>query len=101
MTQRFDVLAFGAHPDDVEVAMGGTIAKLSDKGLTTLLVDLCDGEPTRHASRGARQAQAAEAACRSLQRDSRRGWRGSFQLKGTLRQVPHPAHLHRARLEYA
>ena len=55
MTQRFDVLAFGAHPDDVEVAMGGTIAKLSDKGLTTLLVDLCDGEPTRHASRGARQ----------------------------------------------
>jgi N-acetylglucosamine malate deacetylase 1 len=60
--QRFDVLAFGAHPDDVEVAMGGTIAKLSDKGLTTLLVDLCDGEPTRHASRGARQCQAAEAA---------------------------------------
>ncbi len=62
VTQRFDVLAFGAHPDDVEVAMGGTIAKLSDKGLTTLLVDLCDGEPTRHASRGARQVQAAEAA---------------------------------------
>ena len=41
MNQRFDVLAFGAHPDDMEVAMGGTIAKLSDKGLTTLLVDLC------------------------------------------------------------
>ena len=62
MTQRFDVLAFGAHPDDIEVAMGGTMAKLSDKGLTTLVVDLCDGEPTRHASRGARQVQAAEAA---------------------------------------
>lgn len=62
MHQRFDVLAFGAHPDDMEVAMGGTIAKLSDKGLATLLVDLCDGEPTRHAARGARQAQAAEAA---------------------------------------
>ena len=62
MSQRFDVLAFGAHPDDVEVAMGGTIAKLSDKGLTTLFVDLCDGEPTRYASRGTRQLQAAEAA---------------------------------------
>lgn len=62
MNQLFDVLAFGAHPDDMEVAMGGTLAKLSDKGLTTLLVDFCDGEPTRHASRGARQAQAAEAA---------------------------------------
>lgn len=62
MHEQFDVLAFGAHPDDLEVAMGGTIAKLSDKGLTTLFVDLCDGEPTRHASRGARREQAAEAA---------------------------------------
>ena len=61
MDTQFDVLAIGAHPDDLEVAMGGTIAKLSAKGLTTLFVDLCDGEPTRHASRGARQVQAAEA----------------------------------------
>ena len=42
--------------------MGGTIPKLSDKGLTTLFVDFSNGEPTRHASRGARQGQAAEAA---------------------------------------
>ena len=62
MNQRFDVLAFGAHPDDMEVAMGGTIAQLSDRGLATLFVDLCDGEPTRHAGRGVRQDQAAEAA---------------------------------------
>lgn len=62
MNQRFDVLAFGAHPDDMEVSMGGTLAKLSDKGLTTLVIDLCDGEPTRHASRGAREVQAAAAA---------------------------------------
>lgn len=60
--QRFDVLAFGAHPDDLEVAMGGTTAMLADKGLAVLFVDLTDGEPTRHAGRGARQVQAAEAA---------------------------------------
>jgi LmbE family N-acetylglucosaminyl deacetylase len=60
--ERFAVLAFGAHPDDLEVAMGVTAAKLSGKGLTALFVDLCDGEPTRHASRGARQAQAGDAA---------------------------------------
>ena len=36
MDERFDVLAFGAHPDDQEVAMGGTAAKLSDKRLTAL-----------------------------------------------------------------
>lgn len=61
MDERFDVLAFGAHPDDLEVAMGGTTGKLADKGLTVLVVDLCDGEPTRHANR-VREAQAAEAA---------------------------------------
>jgi LmbE family N-acetylglucosaminyl deacetylase len=42
VAERFDVLAFGAHPDDLEVPMGGTAAKLSHKGLTTLFVDLCD-----------------------------------------------------------
>ena len=58
----FDVLAFAAHPDDLEVAMGGTAAKLAEKGLRILFIDLSDGEPTRHAARGARHEQAAEAA---------------------------------------
>jgi bacillithiol biosynthesis deacetylase BshB1 len=62
MNQRFDVLAFGAHPDDLEVVMGGTAAKLASRGQSILFVDLCDGEPTRYAARGARQAQAASAA---------------------------------------
>jgi LmbE family N-acetylglucosaminyl deacetylase len=62
MDQRYDVLAFGAHPDDLEVVMGGTAAKLASRGQSILFVDLCDGEPTRHAERGARQAQAAMAA---------------------------------------
>jgi LmbE family N-acetylglucosaminyl deacetylase len=57
MNDQFEVLAIGAHPDDLEVAMGGTTAKLSDKGLTVLFVDLCDGDPARHGSRGARQIQ--------------------------------------------
>jgi N-acetylglucosamine malate deacetylase 1 len=62
MEQRYDVLAFGAHPDDLEVVMGGTAAKLANRGQSILFVDLCDGEPARHAGRGARQAQAARAA---------------------------------------
>ena len=62
MADQFDVLAFAAHPDDLEVAMGGTTAKLADNGLKTLFVDLSDGEPTRHAARGARRDQAAGAA---------------------------------------
>ncbi|MFW6201483.1 MAG: PIG-L family deacetylase [Gemmatimonadota bacterium] len=62
MADRYDVLAIGAHPDDMEVVMGGTAAKLVDRGLRVLFVDLCDGEPARHASPGERSAQAAQAA---------------------------------------
>ena len=62
MDQAFEVLAFAAHPDDLEVAMGGTAAKLADKGLRTLFVDLSDGEPTRHGRPGARHQQAVDAA---------------------------------------
>ena len=27
----YDVIAFGAHPDDVEAVMGGTVVKLVEK----------------------------------------------------------------------
>lgn len=60
--RQYDVIAFGAYPDDLEVVMGGTAVKLVRKGISVLFVDLCDGEPTRHAARGERRAQAAKAA---------------------------------------
>jgi len=59
---HIDVVAFGAHPDDLEVVMGGTAAMLVRRGMSVLFVDLCDGEPARHAARGARQQQAEAAA---------------------------------------
>jgi N-acetylglucosamine malate deacetylase 1 len=62
VSRKYDVLAFGAHPDDLEAVMGGTTVKLVQKGLSVLLVDLCDGEPARHAARGQRQRQAIKAA---------------------------------------
>lgn len=58
----YDIPAIGAHPDDVEVFMGGTVAKLTGKGLSVLLVDLCSGEPARHAPAGVRGDQAVQAA---------------------------------------
>jgi bacillithiol biosynthesis deacetylase BshB1 len=61
-TRKYDVVAFGAHPDDLEAVMGGTTVKLVRKGLSVLFVDLCDGEPARHAARGERHAQAIKAA---------------------------------------
>jgi LmbE family N-acetylglucosaminyl deacetylase len=58
----YDVVAFGAHPDDLEVVMGGTAALLARQGLGILFVDLCDGEPARHAVNGIRGEQALRAA---------------------------------------
>jgi N-acetylglucosamine malate deacetylase 1 len=60
--QVFNVLAFGAHPDDLEVAMGGTAAKLALQGLRVLFIDLSNGEPARYAEPHVRRDQAARAA---------------------------------------
>ncbi len=62
MKSTFDVIAFGAHPDDLEAVMGGTTVKLVRNGFSVLFVDLCDGEPTRYAPRGERHKQAVKAA---------------------------------------
>jgi LmbE family N-acetylglucosaminyl deacetylase len=43
---QLDVIAVGAHPDDMEIACGGTLAKLASQGYRVGIVDLTDGEPT-------------------------------------------------------
>lgn len=46
LPEALDVIAVGAHPDDVEIACGGTLAKLVRQGYRVGIVDLTDGEPT-------------------------------------------------------
>lgn len=58
----YDALVITAHPDDAETQMGGTLAKLSERGQRILLVDLTEGEPSDFAPLGERARQAAEAA---------------------------------------
>ena len=43
---KLDVMAVGAHPDDVEIACGGTLARLVQQGYQVGIIDLTDGEPT-------------------------------------------------------
>jgi LmbE family N-acetylglucosaminyl deacetylase len=43
---QLDVMAVGAHPDDIEIACGGTLACLVDAGYKVGIIDLTDGEPT-------------------------------------------------------
>lgn len=60
-----DVLAFGAHPDDVEIAMGGTLLSLKAQGARVVVCHLTDGEPTPYGSHKIRLREA-EAAARVL-----------------------------------
>lgn len=57
-----DLLAVGAHPDDVELFCGGTLIRLADLGRSTGVIDLTRGEL---ASRGDLEQRAAETAAAS------------------------------------
>lgn len=59
---NFDAVCVGAHPDDVEIGMGATVAKLTSAGRRVAIVDLTNGEPTPHGSPEIRAAEAEQAA---------------------------------------
>lgn len=46
LPEPLDVIAVGAHPDDVEIAIGGMLAAMVRQGYRVGIVDLTDGEPT-------------------------------------------------------
>jgi len=64
--QPLDVLAVGAHPDDVEIACGGTVALLAGQGYRVGIVDLTDGEPTPGAASPEVRLREAQQAAREL-----------------------------------
>ncbi len=57
-----NILVVGPHPDDQELGMGGTIARLVEDGHRVTLLDLTDGEPTPYGDPETRAAEAAAAA---------------------------------------
>mgnify|MGYP001075979261 CR=1 FL=1 len=59
---RLDVMAFGAHPDDVELYAGGTLAKMAARGYVTGIADMSRGEMGSRGTPATRAREAAEAA---------------------------------------
>lgn len=57
-----NVLVVAPHPDDAELGMGATIARLAAQGHDVLILDATDGEPTPHGDPETRAREAAEAA---------------------------------------
>lgn len=55
---EIDVLCFAAHPDDIELAAGGTVSKLCIEGKSVAIVDFTAGEM---GTRGSKEIRAEEA----------------------------------------
>ncbi len=59
---KLDILAFGAHPDDVELSCSGTLYKLKKQGKKTGIVDLTKGELGTRGTEQTRKEEAHRAA---------------------------------------
>jgi bacillithiol biosynthesis deacetylase BshB1 len=70
-----DFLVIAPHPDDAELGMGGTIAKMVDEGWRVGILDLTSGEPTPHGSESIRRAETFTAT-----EHLRVTWRGNAGL---------------------
>ena len=70
-----DFLVVAPHPDDAELGMGGTIARMIQQGWRVGVLDLTTGEPTPHGSETIRRNETI-AATETLQLT----WRGNAGL---------------------
>jgi bacillithiol biosynthesis deacetylase BshB1 len=59
---KLDVLAIGAHPDDVELGCSGTLINAVKEGKKTGIIDLTEGELGTRGTVESRYQEAAEAA---------------------------------------
>lgn len=60
--EPLDILVFGAHPDDAEIGMGGTIAKHTAAGRRVGVCDLTYAEMSSNGTVESRQEEAAAAS---------------------------------------
>jgi len=58
----FDILAIGAHPDDIEIFMGGAILKLKDAKFKIMVCDLSTGEAGTFGSVETREKELNKAS---------------------------------------
>jgi len=61
MKGSIDILAIGAHADDVEIGMGGTIAKWTNRGKKVVICDLTEAELSSNGTVEIRKKEAKNA----------------------------------------
>ena len=62
INMKLDILAFGVHPDDVELGCGGTIMASIAEGQRVGIVDLTRGELGTRGNAETRVIESAKAA---------------------------------------
>lgn len=62
MSESLDILIFGAHPDDAEIGMGGTIQRHTDAGYRVGICDLTYAEMSSNGDIETRKQEAEKAA---------------------------------------
>ncbi len=62
MRASTDLLAFGPHPDDIELGLGGAIARHTSEGHSVVLCDLTEGELGSNGTVEDRRREAEAAA---------------------------------------
>lgn len=59
---KLDILAIGAHPDDVELGCGGTLAKMISENKKVGILDLTEGELGTRGTALTRKSESEEAS---------------------------------------
>lgn len=62
VNMKLDILAFGAHPDDIELSCAGTLLVEKNKGKKVGIIDLTQGELGTRGNAETRRHEAAAAA---------------------------------------
>jgi N-acetylglucosamine malate deacetylase 1 len=60
--KKIDCLAFGAHPDDVELFSSGLLIKLQKQGYSTGIIDLTKGELSTNGTLNIREVETKNAS---------------------------------------
>jgi len=85
---KLDILAIGAHPDDVELGAGATVAKMVAEGKKVGILDLTRGElGTRGTAETRRQEAAAAAEILGVEVRENLGFRDAFFINDETHQL--------------
>ena len=85
---KLDILAFGAHPDDVELGCGGTIAKEIANGKKVGIIDLTRGELGTRGDSKIRDIESSDASkILGLEIRENLGFRDGFFINDEIHQL--------------